>query len=151
MVEEALDVLQSGHSVLGENQPHPQLWSELGETYAALGHDAEAKRWLEQALAHFTTRHHFDLPPPATLCLAQLYERQGNLGRAADLLKLLAEGSDRHNLLHYHLEVSRLLLQLKATDEAQRFLRRAADLPRPSDDPSLEARLTELQARAQTA
>lgn len=144
LTEESVDVLESGLAVLGDEQPHYLLWQELGLAYSDVGRTEEAIRWLEKTIAFFTSRKQFDVPAESALMLARLYEQEGNLGRAADLLKLLAEGSDRDNLFSYHVEAGRVLASLGATEEAQQMAIRATDLL-PEGNPAGAAALEQLR------
>lgn len=128
LYDEAIDVLMSGLNVLGEDQPHFLMWQELGLAYAQSEHPREAVQWLEKVVSFFSSRKQFDLPPEAASALARLHEQQGNAGRAADLFRLLSEGSDLPNLLYYHVEAARLLEGLGALEDARRMLARATEL-----------------------
>ena len=147
LAEEALDVLSSVLAILPEDQPNFRIWHELGLCHADVGQSAEAIDWLEQVVSYFTTRQHFDLPPEGTLRLAQLHESSGNVARAADLLRLLCQGSDRINLFAYHLEATRLLCELSAKEDAQRMLSRAMELVPSEEDEQTKAALDAAQAR----
>lgn len=138
LCDEAIDVLMSGLNVLGEDQPHFLIWQELGLAYAQSEHSGQAIHWLEKVVGFFAARQHFDLPPEGASTLARLHEQQGNPGRAADLFKLLSEGSDRSNLLHYHVEAARLLEGLGALEDARRMLARAIELAGEAPQPAVE-------------
>lgn len=143
--DEATDVLTSGLSVVPENQTHFRLWQELGLAHADGGRSQEAIDWLERVVSLFVSQQQLDLPPEATVRLSQLHESEGNLARAADLLRLLCQGSDASNLFVYHLDAGRLLCDLGAREEAERMLARATELL-PEREGAQEA-LDELRAR----
>lgn len=138
LADEATDVLTSGLAVLPDERPHVHLWTELGLACGDVGRSEEAIHWLEQVVEFFTVRNHVDLPPESTLRLSRLHEEAGNLVRAADLLRLLTEGTDVDNLFAYHLDTARLLGKLAALDEAKRMLARAAELL-PDDEEAKSA------------
>lgn len=136
---EAVDVLQSALSVLADGEPHFLIWQELGIAYAGSDRPADAIEWLEKVVDFFASRQQLDLPPEGAVALAKLYEQQGNQGRAADLFKLLCAGSDRRNLLYYHVEAARLLEKLGAMEDARRFLARATELATEADNDANES------------
>ena len=85
---------------------------------------------LEGVLETLAGRGHTDFPPLPTVRLARLHEEAGNLTRAADLYRILSEGSDGPNHALYHAEAARLLEQLGLAEEARRMRDRTAGLER---------------------
>jgi tetratricopeptide (TPR) repeat protein len=128
LTEEAIDVLEAGLEALAGKQPDPRLWQELGLALVDAGRDAQAIDWLERVVSLYASQQHTDLPPEGAVALAGLYERSGRAARALDLYSLLAGGSDRPNLSHYHEETARLMQSLGLPDDARRMLLRAREL-----------------------
>ena len=138
--EEAIEVLHAAEQALeGEQRPW-RLTQELGLAHAGAGHVDQAVELLEDVVAYFVARQQLDLPPESARRLAALHEQRGNLGRALDLLTLLADGSDVAGHFAYHREAARLLEQLGHRAEARRMLQRALELA--PDDAALRTELT---------
>lgn len=128
LAAEAVQVLEAALVVMDSERRDPFVLQELGLSHAAAGNDEHAVSILEEVVSSFTARRQFDYPPEGTVALAQLHEKHGNIQRATDLFRSLAEGSDRVNHLRYHREAERLLTKLGKHDEAKRMGQRAAEL-----------------------
>ena len=125
---DAVEVLELCVGLFGDRTVEWPVTLELGLAYAEAGDDARAIRLLESVVSTLVESGNRDLPPLAAVALARLQERAGNVARAADLFRTLADGSDRANHALYHEEAARLLDVLELTDEAQRMRERAAAL-----------------------
>ena len=139
LLEEAVEVLEAGLEALHGRQPDVRLWHELGLTFADLGQDAEAIKWLERMVEYLSSQKLTDMPADGTAKLAELHERAGRQARALDLYSLLAHGSDVPRLYHYHEQAARLLMAGGMTEDARRMLVRALELA--PDDAEVKARL----------
>ena len=100
-------------------------------------------KFLEQVIEFFTSRQVLDYPPSTAMTLADLYEAEGRIDRAADLYRALSAGSDRTNHARYHYEAGRLLQQLELDDEARRMLTRAEALL-SDEDSELRPKIADL-------
>lgn len=125
---DAVEVLELCVGLFGDRTVEWPVTMELGLAYAEAGDDAQAIRLLESVLSSLLASGNRDLPPLAAVALARLQERSGNIARAADLFRTLADGSDRLNHALYHEEAARLLDVLELTEEARRMRERAAAL-----------------------
>ncbi|MET0286983.1 MAG: hypothetical protein ABW352_21045 [Polyangiales bacterium] len=125
---EAIEVLELCVDAFGDNEVEWPVTMELGLACAAAGHAERAVTLLEGVISGLLAKGHQDLPPPVLVALAGLYEKAGNVARAADLYRTLTRGSDVTNHAAYHLEAARLLDVLKLTDEAERMRDRARAL-----------------------
>lgn len=145
--EEAADVLEAAVPLLDEDRPDVRFLEELGLAKVEAGEDDEAAMYLDRVLQFYVQLRRLDFPPATAVARAKLYEKDGELEKAADLYRGLASGSDRENHLAYHREAGRLLIELELHDEAQRMLTRALALA--EDDPearaAIEAQLAELE------
>jgi len=97
---------------------------ELGLACADAGQTKRAIAELEEVV-QLLSRGNQDVPAAAAVALAKLHEKAGNLVRAADLYRTLAQGEDRANHAVYHREAATLLDLLGLTDEARRMRERA--------------------------
>jgi tetratricopeptide (TPR) repeat protein len=138
--DEAIEVVEAGLAALETERPEWRLWQELGLSHADAGRDAKAIEWLERVLDFLVAKQRVEPAPEGTLRLAQLHEKQGNLGRALDLYSLLASGSDLQNLCRYHLEAERMFRELGMPNDARRMLTRAIELAEDGD-PALRERI----------
>ncbi len=134
LAAEAVEVLQAALLVMDTERRDPFVLQELGLSHAAAGNAGEAVALLEEVISAFTARRDFDYPPEGTVALAALHEKAGNVQRAADLIRSLAQGNDRVNHLKYHREAERLLTKLGMHEEAKRMAQRAAELEANSRD-----------------
>ncbi len=125
--EEALEVLELCASLF-EGPVEWPVTLEIGLARAAAGQTAPAIAALEEVLKLLGASGNTDFPPPAVIALAKLHEQTGNLTRAADLYRVLCEGSDEEHHASYHREAARLLEQLGLAEEAAHMLRRAEAL-----------------------
>jgi tetratricopeptide (TPR) repeat protein len=125
---EAVEVLELCVLAFGEDEVEWPVTMELGLACAAAGDPKRATDLLEGVISGLLAKGVSDLPPPALVALAGLYEKAGNVARAADLFRTLTRGSDVANHAVYHLEAARLLDVLKLTDEAERMRDRARAL-----------------------
>ncbi|QQR91859.1 MAG: hypothetical protein IPJ88_09250 [Myxococcales bacterium] len=125
---EAIEILETVLEMMDDVQPNVQVWIELGMNLAAMGKKEEAIANFERMVEELIARGHIDLPPGSTSQLAELLEEQGNLQRAADLYRLLSEGSDTKNHGRYYAKLGQLLHELNANAEAQKALQRATAL-----------------------
>jgi tetratricopeptide (TPR) repeat protein len=131
--DEALQVL---HTALDLSKAHAVDWRLLEEAGLAsydCGKRDDARKFLEQVIEFFTNRQVMDFPPSTATTLAELYEAEGRLERAADLYRALSRGSDREGHARYHYEAGRLLVALELRDEGRRMLTRAEALASGSD------------------
>jgi tetratricopeptide (TPR) repeat protein len=131
--EEALAVLLTALDLSKSHAVDWRLLEELGLASDDAGKPNEARKFLEQVIEFFTGRQVMDFPPSTAIALAELYESEGRLDRAADLYRALSQGSDRDRHAEYHYEAGRLLHQLELDDEARRMLTRAAALAGEQD------------------
>ncbi len=145
--EEAADVLEAAVPLLDEDRPDPRFLEELGLAKMDAGEDEEAAAYLERVIALYVQLRRLDFPPGTAVARAKLYEKAGQLEKAADLYRGLANGSDRANHLTYHREAARLLLELELDEEARRMLTRALALAddAPEVRAEIEAQLAELE------
>jgi tetratricopeptide (TPR) repeat protein len=125
---EAVEVLELCASLFNEQRIEWPVLNELGVAYAEAGKDEQAVSTLETMLEHLNQRGQTDFPALGTATLARVQERRGNLARAADLFRALAEGSDVANHGLYHREAARLLDLLGLGEEARRMAERAEAL-----------------------
>lgn len=123
---EAIEVLELCVGLFPEGKVEWPVTMELGLACAAAGESARAVSVLEGMLQELLAKGHLDLPPPAALALAKLHEQQGNLGRAADLYRTLAQHAEVTQRALYLREAARILTVLGLTDEAARLSERAA-------------------------
>jgi tetratricopeptide (TPR) repeat protein len=105
---------------------------ELGLACADAGEAERAERALESVITQLGSGGNTDFPPVAVTALAKIHEARGNLTRAADLYRVLCQGSDSANHASYHLEAARLLDALGLADEASRMRTRAEGLKAPA-------------------
>lgn len=122
---EAVEVLELCAQLFDEGAVEWPVTLELGLACADAGQSARAIEALEGVVQTLLSRGNQDLPPAAAIGLAKLHEAEGNLVRAADLYRTLAQGEDRVNHASYHLEAARLLEKLGLADEARRMRERA--------------------------
>ena len=132
-LEEALSTLESAQSVMSAARPDWAVYHEIGMTQRDLGMPKKAIDSLETVHAIFKQHDYLDFPPDTTVALAELYEAEGRLDRAADNYRALTEGTDRANHFVYYRETARLLLALGAKDEGHGFLSKAEALA-PDED-----------------
>jgi len=125
---EAVEVLEQCGSLFDSARVEWPVLMELGLAYAEAGADEKALPMLEDMLEQITQRGARDFPPVATVVLAKLHEKQGNIARGADLYRALTEGQDGDNHALYHREAARLLGALGLGDEAKRMSERATAL-----------------------
>lgn len=137
-LEEAIEVMEAGSSLMDDVRPDWRMLQELGHAYAMAERDAEAIQQLEGVISWMTGRQLLDFPPRTARKLAELHERTGKLDRAADLWAALAKGSDVESHAHYHGEAGRLLAELGLDDEARRMFKRALAL---TDDDEQKAKI----------
>ncbi len=144
---EAADVLEAAVPLLGEDRPDPRFLEELGLAKLESGEDEDAAMYLDRVLTQYVQLRRLDFPPATAVARATLYERAGQLEKAADLYRGLANGSDRENHLAYHREAARLLLELELDEEARRMLTRALALAEDDAEAraAIEAQLAELE------
>jgi tetratricopeptide (TPR) repeat protein len=127
---EAIEVIELCAGLFPEGRVEWPVTMELGLAAADAGDRDRAVLALESVLETLAARGHTDFPPLPTVRLARLHEEAGNLTRAADLYRILTEGSDGPNHALYHAEAARLLEQLGLAEEARRMRERAAGLER---------------------
>lgn len=125
---EAIEVIELCASLFPDGRVEWPVTMELGLACAEAGDVPRAIDALEGVLTLLAERGHRDFPPLPTVRLAELYEKTGNLSRAADLYRTLTEGSDVANHARYHREAARLLDLLGLADEALRMRQRAEGL-----------------------
>lgn len=125
---EAIEVLELCAGLFPEGAVEWPVRLELGLACAAADEGSRATRLLEGVLETLLAQDPTNLPPAAAVPLAVLHERAGNLTRAADLYRALAQGGDVDNHPLYYGEAARLLDVLQLTDEAARMRERAAAL-----------------------
>ncbi len=128
---EAVEVLEQCAALFEHERVEWPVLMELGLAYAESGADERAVSALEEVIEQVTQRGQRDLPPAATVSLAQLHEKRGNLARSADLYSALTEGSDGANHARYHREAGRLLTAIGLADDARRMHERADALEGP--------------------
>lgn len=126
--EEALEVLQTSLELSETSGTDWRLLEELGLASELAGKPDDARSFLNQVVEFFTHHQITDFPPTTATALANLYEAEGRLDRAADLYRALSQGSDRDRHALYHYEAGRLLQSLDLQDEARRMLTRAEAL-----------------------
>lgn len=149
--KEAAEVLEAGVDLLDEDRPDWRYLEQLGLAHAAAGDAARAAHSLDSVIAFFVSlRRHdrpLDYPPRTAVTRARLHEDEGELDKAADLYRTLAEGSDKDNHLTYHREAARLLLELELFDDARRMLTRALALVDDDEEVTaeIEAQLEALE------
>lgn len=144
---EAAEVLEAALPLLDEDRPDWQFFEELGLATLAADQPERAAGYLDRVIAYFVRLRRLDFPPATAVARATIHERAGELEKAADLYRGLANGSDRQNHLTYHLEAARLLIQIELLDEARRMLTRALALAENDPDARarIEAKLAELE------
>lgn len=145
--EEAIEVLEAALPLLDEDRPDWRFFEELALARIAAGDEEAAAQDLDRVLAQFVQLRRLDFPPVTAVARAKLHENAGELEKAADLYRGLANGSDRENHLTYHREAARLLLELGLDEEARRMLTRALALAEsdPSAAADIEAKLASLE------
>jgi tetratricopeptide (TPR) repeat protein len=146
--EPAVTILEAALALYDEDQPNWPVHVEIALAKRDAGREAEAIETLERLVRHFLGRSQVDsLPAAVAVPLAELHERTGNLGRAADLYSTLARGNDRENHVAYHREAGRILKKLGLRQEARRMLTRASALADKSSEISrdIEDILAELE------
>lgn len=137
-LEEAIDVMEAGSSLMDDIRPDWRMMQELGHAYAMAERHEEAIAQLEGVIAWMTSRQLLDFPPRTAETLAELHETTGKLDRAADLYAALAKGSDVDRHAHYYAEAARLLAALGLDEEARRMFKRALAL---SEDDEQKAKI----------
>jgi tetratricopeptide (TPR) repeat protein len=125
--EEAVEVLQSALELIDTAQPDWSALQELGLAQADAGHTAEATGTLERVLKILGPQR-LQIALPAIEKLATLHEKQGQLERAADLCRTLAQSHEAEQRPYYQVQAARLLSELELPDEARRMLQRASAL-----------------------
>ncbi len=147
--KEAVSVLETALSLVDPDQANIVAWQELGLARRLARKPKGAIAMLERVIEHHLKRNIRDFPPSTAVPLAELYEEQGRLERAADLDGALARGSDRQNHLRYHRDAARVLVKLELWDEARRMLARAAALAEKDPDTlaAVEAEIAAIDAR----
>lgn len=143
----AVTILEAALSLFDEDQPNWPIHLEIALAKRDAGQTQQAIETLERIVRFFVGRSQLDLPATVAVPLAELHERAGNLGRAADLYSTLARGTDRDNHVVYHREAGRLLRALGLRQEARRMLTRASALADKSSEIShdIEDILAELE------
>jgi len=141
--EEALDVLGTSLELSKTAGTDWRLLEEIGLASKLVGKTDDARSFLEQVIEFFTSHQVTDFPPATATALAELYEAEARLDRAADMYRELSQGSDRDRHALYHYEAGRLLLALGLTDEARRMLTRAEALS-SEEDADLAGRIAAL-------
>ncbi|MFN9811841.1 MAG: tetratricopeptide repeat protein [Deltaproteobacteria bacterium] len=137
--EPAVTILEAALGLYDEDQPNWPVHVEIALAKRDAGREAEAIEGLERIVRYFVARSQVDsLPAVVAVPLAELHERTGNLGRAADLYSTLARGNDRENHVIYHREAGRILKNLGLRQEARRMLTRASALADKSSEVSLD-------------
>lgn len=131
--QEALEVLQTSLELSKTAGTDWRLLEELGLASELVGKTDDARSFFNQVIEFFTQRQVTDFPPSTATPLAQLYEAEGRLDRAADLYRALSKGSDTDQHALYHYEAGRLLRSLGLDQEARRMLTRAEALLGESD------------------
>ena len=144
LIDEAVEVLESGLAVLSEQRPDFRIPQELGLALADAGRNAEAIAMLEKVVELFGARKELDLPPEGTERLADLHEKTGNVRRAADLWTALTLGSNTTSHIRYYRHAARLLRALDLQEESRRMLTRALELTH--DDEAQRAEIEEALA-----
>lgn len=125
---EAVEVLEMCAEQFEEGAVEWPVTLELGLACAEAGQGPRAITALENVVQTLVGRGNQDVPAAAAIALAKLHEADGNLVRAADLYRALAQGEDGANHALYHREASRVLELLGLTDEARRMRERAEGL-----------------------
>lgn len=125
---EAIEVLELCAGMFAGGTVEWPVTMELGLACADAGETDRAVQALEQVIEQLASRGHYDFPPAPVMVLAKLHEERGNLTRAADLYRALAEGSDVAQHALYHREAARLLEALGLAEEARRMRARAEAL-----------------------
>lgn len=145
--EEAADVLEAAVPLLDETRPDARFLEELGLAKLESGREEEAAAYLDRVIALHVQLRRLDFPPATAVARARIHENAGELEKAADLYRGLANGNDRENHLTYHREAARLLIQLELPEEARRMLTRALALAEndPESRAAVEAQLAELE------
>ncbi|MCS6856348.1 MAG: tetratricopeptide repeat protein [Deltaproteobacteria bacterium] len=135
----AISVFESALGLLAEDQLNWPILTEIALAKRDLGRIDEAIDTLERIVRYFLSRSQIDLlPPSAVVPLAELYERQGELAKAADLYALLSRGQDTEHAHIYYKEAGRLLAKLGLRSEARKMLMRASALVDRSSEFALE-------------
>ena len=127
---EAVEVLELCATLFEDGTVEWPVTLELGLACADAGQSERAIEALESVVQTLLGRGNQDVPAAAAVALAKLHEAGGNLVRAADLYRTLAQGEDRANHARYHREVARVLDLLGMADEARRMRERAEALGR---------------------
>jgi len=149
--EEAADVLQAGTQLLDPDQTDWRYLEQLGLALAESGELERAAAYLDEVILFFVGLRRHDRPleyPPQTATVrAAIHEEAGELDKAADLYRTLADGGDTANHLEYHREAARLLLALDLRDDARRMLTRALALVEDDQETldEIESQLAELE------
>lgn len=106
----SLASLEKARELMGQLKPDISVIREMGLTYIAKGDRRSAKETFESIIEHFASKgDHEMIDPRSALVLAKLHEEDGDLLRAADLVRHLAAGHDIDNHFQYNLEAARLL------------------------------------------
>ncbi|HEY8430419.1 MAG TPA: hypothetical protein VIL20_18695 [Sandaracinaceae bacterium] len=131
--EEAAEVLEAAVPLLDEDRPDVRFLEELGLAKMEAGESEQAAAYFDRVIQFFVSIRRpdgrgIDFPPATAVARAKLHEEAGELQKAADLYRALANGSDRANHMVYHREAGRLLIELELFDEARRMLTRALAL-----------------------
>jgi tetratricopeptide (TPR) repeat protein len=137
---EAVEVLRMAADLMGM-RPDWAILEELGVALHEAGDKANAIGVFEESIAFLTSQKITNFPTRTATMLAKLHEEAGNLERAADLFRVLSQGSDRQNHIHYHYEAARLLRELELDGEARRMLERALALA--EDDSADQKKINE--------
>jgi tetratricopeptide (TPR) repeat protein len=127
-LEEALEVLEDGRPHIGEMRPDMRLVRELGLTQRAMGDAKAATLSLKAVVEYSAMLDDYNFDPTAAEPLAELWEEQGDLERAADLYRHLAAGTNTAGHYAYNFAAGRLLLAGDKHDLARKYLARAQEL-----------------------
>ncbi len=141
--DEAVEVLRTSLELSRTAGTDWRLLEELGLAHELASKPEEARKFLEQVIEFFRNHQISDYPPTTAMALARLYEADGRLDRAADMVRALSQGSDRDRHALYHYEAGRLLRALGLEDEAHRMLTRAKALT-GDDDAELREKIAAL-------
>jgi tetratricopeptide (TPR) repeat protein len=131
--QEAVSPLEEAARTMGEVRPDVRVLREIGLNQIGLGDENAAMDTLDGVVQLQATQDNLDLDPPSAVALAALYEKRGDPGRAADLYRHLARGSDIENHFQYHRQAARLLAAAGNRKQAHEYVVKARELA-PDDE-----------------
>jgi tetratricopeptide (TPR) repeat protein/DNA-binding CsgD family transcriptional regulator len=148
LVDEALDVLRSSYEIserIGDATGFVSLMS-IGELHAELGNLAEAEGYLLRALEEARRQGNRDGEHPIHACIADLYERKGDLANALRHQKLHAELAEEVIGREHQREMHQM--RMRAEVESAEREREAAELRARQLEAEMEQKTKELTAMA---